>query len=596
MLAKPAGIVGAVIVLAGAVRLMEVYFHRPFEPAAASSHYQEGLDPHGYDSPPLRAVAYRRPHVGLEVTHRVPDLGLAHLQQGGQGSSAGGWPVFEEAPGSRLAPSMEERAEDHPAEGQRMRITDHSPIQHMAAEQGPRDLERRYAIQQQGEAAGTARAGSFGAQPAVGDSEARDPVVAAGFVVADGDPNKKYTNHASSIVQVGTGEFLAAWFAGTDENAPDVAIWTARYQTGDGWGPAVETVAPFSRDSSICAKHFDPPVPCKWQNSTWNPVLMRLPDDELLLFYKTGPHPSEWTGWLMRSKDKGHTWGAPAQLPLPVNGPAKHKPIMLPSGVILAGASTESGRTSVRRLWQCWIDYSEDRGYTWKRHGPIPFDGNIIQPSLWIGDDMSVHLLARTATDYDTKGNRADPEKNKKEIIYRGAQYLIHAQSDTTGLYWPRPGKPVLDLPSPNAAGDVVRLSNGRLLVIYNHSKERKALGRSTLLLSMSRDGGSSWQVVLQLEDGPPNDTTQEYSYPSIIQADDGLVHLTYTYRRRNIRHVVVDPQALRPLKGKFGKEYSGKRGHYDTSVLSSSMHHMEQSQSGSPKGGKKGSFKSISH
>lgn len=102
----------------------------------------------------------------------------------------------------RLAPSMEERAEDHPAEGQRMRITDHSPIQHMAAEQGPRDLERRYAIQQQGEAAGTARAGSFGAQPAVGDSEARDPVVAAGFVVADGDPNKKYTNHASSIVQV----------------------------------------------------------------------------------------------------------------------------------------------------------------------------------------------------------------------------------------------------------------------------------------------------------------------------------------------------------------------------------------------------------
>lgn len=167
------------------------------------------------------------------------------------------------------------------------------------------------------------------------------------------------------------GEFLVTWFAGTDENAPDVAIWTARYQ-GGRWGPATEVVPPFSRDSTICAKHFNPPVPCKWQNSTWNPVLMRMPDgaarpplrngnppapththiawtntwqqlrkrwrpshysptspvdavcspgaDELLLFYKTGPHPSEWTGWLMRSRDQGHTWGAPAQLPLPVNG------------------------------------------------------------------------------------------------------------------------------------------------------------------------------------------------------------------------------------------------------------------------------------
>eukprot|EP00951_Prasinocladus_malaysianus_P026474 scaffold235041_cov18-Prasinocladus_malaysianus.AAC.1 len=49
-------------------------------------------------------------------------------------------------------------------------------------------------------------------------------------------------------------------------------------------------------------------------------------------------------------------------------------------------------------------------------------------------------------------------------------------------------------------------------------------------------------------------------------QADDDLVHITYTHRRRNIRHVVVDPRVLMPLPGKkFGKEYSGVRGHYDT-------------------------------
>uniref|UniRef100_A0A061SC87 Alpha-rhamnosidase-like protein n=1 Tax=Tetraselmis sp. GSL018 TaxID=582737 RepID=A0A061SC87_9CHLO len=176
-------------------------------------------------------------------------------------------------------------------------------------------------------------------------------------------------------------------------------------------------------------------------------------------------------------------------------------------------------------------------------------------------------MLARTATDYDEKGHRADPVKNKKEIIYRGAQYLVHAKADPSGTQWHSAGKPVLDLPSPNAAGDVVRLRDGRLLVVYNHSRERKALGRSTLLVSMSSDGGSTWRVVLQLEDGPPNDITQEYSYPAIIQALDGMVHVTYTFRRQNIRHVVLDPTKLQPLKGKkFGKDYSGVKGHYSFS------------------------------
>ncbi|MEO0448332.1 MAG: hypothetical protein AAF191_19895, partial [Verrucomicrobiota bacterium] len=36
-----------------------------------------------------------------------------------------------------------------------------------------------------------------------------------------------------------------------------------------------------------------------------------------------------------------------------------------------------------------------------------------------------------------------------------------------------------------------------------------------------------------------------EYSYPAMIQTRDGLVHLTYTWKRRKVNHVVVDPAKL---------------------------------------------------
>ena len=39
-----------------------------------------------------------------------------------------------------------------------------------------------------------------------------------------------------------------------------------------------------------------------------------------------------------------------------------------------------------------------------------------------------------------------------------------------------------------------------------------------------------------------------EYSYPAIIQSSDGLVHITYTWKRQRVKHAVVDPAQLKPV------------------------------------------------
>jgi len=60
------------------------------------------------------------------------------------------------------------------------------------------------------------------------------------------------------------------------------------------------------------------------------------------------------------------------------------------------------------------------------------------------------------------------------------------------------------------------------------------------LNVAYSNDG-KIWYASLILEDSP----ISQYSYPSVIQSNDGMVHLVYTWRRKKIKHVKIDPSKL---------------------------------------------------
>jgi predicted neuraminidase len=285
--------------------------------------------------------------------------------------------------------------------------------------------------------------------------------------------------HASTIVEVRPGEFLAAWFGGRAEGSADVAIWGARRKNGRWEEPAVLVREP--------------------QIATWNPVLFHSADGVLWLYYKFGPSPQQWSAGRLFSRDGGASWSTPEHLPAGIYGPIRAKPLLLPDGAIVSGTSVESYQS-----WAAWIERSTNNGQTWSRIGPITLPSSgIIQPVVVPMGGSHLRIYARS-------------QMGK----------ICVSDSLDAGVTWT--AAHAIDLPNPNAGIDVVRLRDGRLVLIYNHS----ATARSPLNLAVSRDG-DHWTSFQALETEPG-----EYSYPAMIQGSDGQLHITYTWRRERIRYV----------------------------------------------------------
>ncbi len=293
--------------------------------------------------------------------------------------------------------------------------------------------------------------------------------------------------HASTLVGV-SDCLLGAWFAGPREGAPETSIWMGRFKDGS-WQAHRDLLTGERSEPQAC----------------WNPVFHQS-GSKTLLFYRTGRHPVYWISKLMVSEDEGETWGPAEVIPEPFLGPIKNKALEIEPGLLLCPSSTEHAG------WRSHIErFSVAEGRALHSVPLVDRQGfEAIQPTLLRWPEGQLQALCRTQVGV-----------------------VAESWSHDQGRTWSQLERS--DLENPNSGFDGIVLQDGRAALAINPS----AQARSPLQILIS-DDGNSWRPGPILEDG-----VGEFSYPAIIQASDGTIHVSYTHDRTDIRHVVLDPAEL---------------------------------------------------
>ena len=309
--------------------------------------------------------------------------------------------------------------------------------------------------------------------------------------------------HVSSICELPGGKMAAVWYAGSREGARDVALYVSSRDSGltNTWTtPASAGTHEAAGDETF-----------RYVKKVGNAILFAGTNGHLHMLYVT----TGFGGWscsqlnLKSSSDGGATWSRSRKLGLTpffnISELVKNAPV-----------PTADGGFVVPIYHEVLGKFSE---LLWLRPGKDGFDviktrafggRTAFQPALIALNETNALMLNRTA----------------------GTAKKIHAtRTSDAGRTWS--ALETIDLPNSNSGLDAIRLSDGRLLLAFNDTDS----DRDNLRLAISADGGVTWKRAATLV----AETGEEFSYPTVLQTSDGMIHVTYTWKRKGIKEATFN-------------------------------------------------------
>jgi len=352
--------------------------------------------------------------------------------------------------------------------------------------------------------------------------------------------------HGSSIVNLPNGDFLAAWFEGNGERtADDVKIMGARLKKGEAsWSkpflmadtyniPYCNPLLFLNHHHKLClvwiavqANRLEYSI-LRYKTSidynknaapvwNWQDNILIKPGEDFAKEVKSKfkdlpPGTSAWAAYAPQydnmimdaSKDEGKR---------SIGWMTRIKPLLLGENKILLPLYSDGFNFSL-------VAISDDDGTNWQPSLPIVGRGNV-QPSLIQKKDGTIVAYMRDNGD-------APPRVQISESV-------------DSGMTWTAAQKTEI----PNTASvQVLALSDGRWVFIGNDIDD----GRYQISLYLSDDEGKTWKWKTHLEQVKKGDGS--FSYPSMLQAPDGMLHITYSYQQgeklESIKYVVVNPALI---------------------------------------------------
>jgi predicted neuraminidase len=311
-------------------------------------------------------------------------------------------------------------------------------------------------------------------------------------------------SHVSTLSPLGPKTMACAWYSGSREGAGDVAIYFSVFnESKKAWSaPAVVM------DRARCSDELH-----RYVKKVGNPLLMKDADKRLRLFYSS-VFGGGWSGSSLNyviSENGGQTWTKSRKILLSpffnLTNNVKNRGLLLDDGSFIVPVYHEF----IRKFSQLLFVRPSQKGdrFTISK---ITTSGKAIQPVILQGDQRTLTAFFRNMDD-------------------RNRKYILRADSADFGRSWSALSE--TSLPNPNSGFDMIITGDGSYLGVINNSH----VDRSNLSLVISHDKGHTWRVLRTLED----QRHKEYSYPSISQSRSGLYHITYTYERMKIKHIMFN-------------------------------------------------------